>query len=203
MALVPAATAEKPIRSFLPTGDPFVLEGSCAFDVRVETLTNKEFGTAFSDGRFLITGSFKVRLTNLDPGGGSIDVNISGPGNFTFAADGEPHGERPRELAVLVLPWQSRNDLGQAPPHIWSYDGGPRRSGDSRELYSGAERHRRLRIARVAPKGRSCTEGRRLPPLRPRGTYRARTTANPRVGAAGATGIEPATSGFGDQRSAS
>ena len=88
MALVPAATAEKPVRSFLPTGDPFVLEGSCAFDVRVETLTNKEFGTAFSDGRFLITGSFKVRLTNLDPGGGSIDVNISGPGVFTFAGDG-------------------------------------------------------------------------------------------------------------------
>ena len=31
---------------------------------------------------------YKVRLTNLDPGGGSIDVNISGPGDFTFAADG-------------------------------------------------------------------------------------------------------------------
>ena len=88
MALVPAATAEKPIRSFLATGDPFVLEGPCAFDVRLEVLTNKEYGTAFSDGRFLITGSYKVRLTNLDPGGGSIDVNISGPGNFTFAADG-------------------------------------------------------------------------------------------------------------------
>ena len=88
MALVPAATAEKPVRAFLETADPFVLEGSCAFDVKLEVLTNKEFGTAFSDGRFLITGSYKVRLTNLDPGGGSIDVNISGPGDFTFAADG-------------------------------------------------------------------------------------------------------------------
>ena len=88
LVLVPAATAEKPIRTFLPTADPFVLEGPCAFDVRLEVLTNKEFGTAFSDGRFLITGSYKVRLTNLDPGGGSIDLNISGPGDFTFAEDG-------------------------------------------------------------------------------------------------------------------
>jgi hypothetical protein len=29
-----------------------------------------------------------VRLTNLDPGGGSIDVNISGPGDFTPTQDG-------------------------------------------------------------------------------------------------------------------
>ena len=88
IALVPAATAEKPIRTLAPTPEPFVLEGPCAFDVRLEVLTNKEVGTAFSDGRFLVTGSYKVRLTNLDPGGGSIDVNISGPGDFTPTEDG-------------------------------------------------------------------------------------------------------------------
>jgi hypothetical protein len=87
IALVPAAIAEKPTRSFLPAGD-FVLDGPCAFPVGVETLTNKEFGTEFSDGRFLITGSFKIRLTNLGPGGTSIDVNISGPGVLTPTPDG-------------------------------------------------------------------------------------------------------------------
>ena len=86
IALVPAAIAEKPIRSFLPAGD-FVLDGACAFPVSVEVLTNKEFGTEFSDGRFLITGSFKVRLTNLDSDT-SMDVNISGPGVFTTPPDG-------------------------------------------------------------------------------------------------------------------
>jgi hypothetical protein len=88
VALVPAAIAEKPIRSFLPAGEPFVLDGPCAFPVRVEVLTNKEFGTEYSDGRFLITGSFKVRLTNLAPGGSSMDVNISGPGVLTPTPDG-------------------------------------------------------------------------------------------------------------------
>jgi hypothetical protein len=87
IALVPAATAEKPIRSFLPAGD-FVLDGPCDFPVGVETLTNKEFGIEFSDGRFLITGSFKIRLTNLAPGGTSMDVNISGPGVLTPTLDG-------------------------------------------------------------------------------------------------------------------
>jgi hypothetical protein len=87
VALVPAATAEKPVRFFLPAGD-MLLDGPCAFPVSLEVLTNKEFGTQFSDGRFLITGSFKVRLTNLDPGGTSMGVNISGPGTFTPTPDG-------------------------------------------------------------------------------------------------------------------
>jgi len=65
----------------------------------------------------------------------------------------------PTGLAVLVLPRRSRNHLGQAPSHIRAYDGGPQRSRDSGELHSAAERHRRLRLARLAPKGRSARRG--------------------------------------------
>ena len=86
LALAPAATAEKPARFFLPTDD-FVLSGPCAFDVDYHVLTNKEYGTLFSNGHLLITGSFKVRLTNLS-NGHSMDVNISGPGVITFLPDG-------------------------------------------------------------------------------------------------------------------
>ena len=69
IALVPAATAEKPIRMFAPTAEPFVLEGPCAFDVRLEVLTNKEVGTAFSDGRFLVTGRTRCDLQTSIPAG--------------------------------------------------------------------------------------------------------------------------------------
>lgn len=111
IALVPAATAEKPIRDFLPADD-LVLEGPCEFSVGVEVLTNKEFGTEFKDGRFLITGSFKVRLTNLDPGGASMDVNISGPGTFTSTPDG---GLKITALGNWLF-WFFPGDLGPQSP---------------------------------------------------------------------------------------
>lgn len=82
-----AASAGKPDRSFLFTDD-MVLSGPCSFDVDYKVLDNKEYGTAFSDGRFLVTGTFKVRLTNLSDTSKSLDVNISGPGVFRFGNDG-------------------------------------------------------------------------------------------------------------------
>jgi len=86
LVLVPAATADKPERFFLPADD-FV--GSCpSFDVSVEILANKGFGTAFSDGRFLVTGSLKVRFTNLSDPSKVLDANVSGPGVFTPTDDG-------------------------------------------------------------------------------------------------------------------
>ncbi len=96
LALAPAATAVQPERFFLPAADT-VLSGPCAFDVGLEILSNKEFVTVFSDGHFLITGVFKVRLTNLSDPSKSMDVNISGPGAFTPTPDGgliiEAHGK--------------------------------------------------------------------------------------------------------------
>jgi hypothetical protein len=85
--LVPSvAAADQPIREGLPAED-FTIEGSCAFDVDVQILVNNEFITTFSNGRQLITGALKVRLTNVETGK-SIDLNISGPGFITPHEDG-------------------------------------------------------------------------------------------------------------------
>ncbi|HLF68562.1 MAG TPA: hypothetical protein VI503_04400 [Gaiellaceae bacterium] len=86
LALAPAASAEKPARFFLPAAD-FVLSGSCQFDVFAHVVANNEYGIEFSNGQVLVTGTFKVRLTNLS-NDKSLDVNISGPGVFTFGSDG-------------------------------------------------------------------------------------------------------------------
>jgi hypothetical protein len=58
------AAAEKPLREGLPAED-FTIEGSCAFDVDLHVLVNKEFITTFSDGRQLITGRLVVRPEHL------------------------------------------------------------------------------------------------------------------------------------------
>lgn len=87
LLLAPAATADRPVRSFLPADD-FVVSGACEFDIGVDILVNNEFGTLFSDGRFLITGSLKVQFTNLDEPTNSLTANVSGPGVFTPTADG-------------------------------------------------------------------------------------------------------------------
>ena len=86
LLLAPAASADKPVREFLPAGD-FTLTGVCPFPVREQVVTNNEFITTFTDGRQLITGSFKVRATNLDSDE-SLDLNISGPGVITENSDG-------------------------------------------------------------------------------------------------------------------
>jgi hypothetical protein len=85
--LIPStAAADKPIREGLPAED-FTIQGSCAFDVGLQVLVNKEFITTFSDGRQLITGQLVVRLTNVDTGK-PIDPNISGPAFSTPHEDG-------------------------------------------------------------------------------------------------------------------
>lgn len=83
--LAGSAGADRPVRTFLPADD-LVLAGICPFDVELTFLANEEFETVFSDGRTLITGTLKARLTNL-ASGNSIDVNISGPGVITETAD--------------------------------------------------------------------------------------------------------------------
>jgi hypothetical protein len=87
LLFTPAVGAEKPVRSFIPAED-LTLSGVCPFEVGVEILENREFGTTFSDGRFLITGTLKVEITNLDEPENSLTVNVSGPGVFTPTADG-------------------------------------------------------------------------------------------------------------------
>jgi hypothetical protein len=83
------AQADKPTRLPAPVtpGDEYTVTENCPFDVKVTPLANKEKTTIFSDGRVLVTGTLKVRLTNLDTGK-SVDVNISGPATFTPNEDG-------------------------------------------------------------------------------------------------------------------
>ncbi|MBA2757323.1 MAG: hypothetical protein H0U37_07770 [Chloroflexi bacterium] len=54
-------------------------------------LVNREYGTAFIDGRVIITGRLVIRVTNLDTTK-SVVLNASGPGHIdrdgTFTAEG-------------------------------------------------------------------------------------------------------------------
>ena len=79
---VPVAAASGP--SIEPvSAEDFVLPADiCGFEVVVEILGNKEKAIMFSDGRTMITGMLKVRLTNLEDPTRSIVLNIPGPGSF-------------------------------------------------------------------------------------------------------------------------
>lgn len=84
--VIPAASATQPVKEFLPF-EGAELPGICPFTVQIDVLANKEYSKTFSDGRMLITGVFKIRLTNLESGK-SMDANISGQGVFRFHEDG-------------------------------------------------------------------------------------------------------------------
>ena len=88
LALVPQAVADKPTREFLPADDT-VLEGICPFPVGVHFLANNSYIKTFSDGRQLLNGTLKVRLTNLDEPSMALDANISGPGVQRVSPEGE------------------------------------------------------------------------------------------------------------------
>jgi hypothetical protein len=91
-AVAPSAGAAKPVREFVPASD-FTITGSCPFDVGVHILANNEHALTFQEGATLVTGTLKVRLTNLSNPQNSIDLNIPGPGlssvsdNGTFTLD--------------------------------------------------------------------------------------------------------------------
>jgi hypothetical protein len=84
--VIPAASATHPVKEFLPF-EGAELPGICPFTVKIDVLANKEYSKTFSDGRMLITGVFKIRLTNLESGK-AMDANISGQGVFRFHEDG-------------------------------------------------------------------------------------------------------------------
>jgi hypothetical protein len=86
-ALVPSAAAEKPVREFLPASD-FTISGSCPFDVGLHIVQNNAYAITFSDGATLITGALKIRVTNLSDPSKTLDLNIPGPGLYTFSEDG-------------------------------------------------------------------------------------------------------------------
>jgi hypothetical protein len=84
--LAPTAGADPPTREFVPAGD-FTISGSCSFDVSAHVVANNEYGITFANGATLVTGAFKVTLTNATDPTKSITLNIPGPGLYT-APDG-------------------------------------------------------------------------------------------------------------------
>jgi hypothetical protein len=84
--LAPSALADPPTREPLPQPPTFTISGSCAFDVQLDVLVNKEFITTLTGGRQIITGRLVVRLTNLSDPSKSIVLQINGPGINDLAA---------------------------------------------------------------------------------------------------------------------
>jgi hypothetical protein len=84
--VVPLASATRPVKEFLPAED-VPLPDICPFTVQLDVLANKEYSKTFRNGRVLITGKLKIRLTNVESGK-AIDANISGQGVFRFHEDG-------------------------------------------------------------------------------------------------------------------
>ncbi len=85
------ASAGPPTREPLPTPNDFTIS-DCGFDILSHVLVNNEVQTTFFDKdgnvvRQLVTGTLKARLTNVATDE-SIDLNISGPGTYTFPPDG-------------------------------------------------------------------------------------------------------------------
>jgi hypothetical protein len=85
--LVAGAAADSPSREFVPASD-FTISGSCSFDVGVHVLVNKEYSITFGDGRTLVQGALKLRLTNLSNPTKTVTLNVPGPGLFTTSSDG-------------------------------------------------------------------------------------------------------------------
>jgi hypothetical protein len=104
--IVPAATADPPIRFPLPA-PPEITGAYCSgFDVTLHVAANKEVATIFSNGSAIITGTFKADITG---NGKTISVNASGPVFFT--SDGSTQVLRGNSLV-----FGEAGDLGPGSP---------------------------------------------------------------------------------------
>lgn len=88
--IVPAAFADQPTHQRIPLDDHFVSR-SCGFPVQVDA-TGTIVDISYTDAQgnvheFQAAPNVKQTMTNLNTGK-SIVVNISGPADYTFAADG-------------------------------------------------------------------------------------------------------------------
>jgi hypothetical protein len=81
-----AATASPPTRTPAPSADT-IISGACSFDVGSHFTSQKEYAITFGDGSFIITGQFKVELTN-EASGAVMSFNIPGPGRYTVSNAG-------------------------------------------------------------------------------------------------------------------
>jgi hypothetical protein len=113
---VPVAAADKPVKEPAPSGDFTIPASICGFEVTVEILTDKAKAITFGDGRTMISGALKVRLTNSDDPTSSIVLNIPGPG--TFEASGVLTATGP--WLFFFLP----GELGAGSPPLLAYTKG-------------------------------------------------------------------------------
>jgi hypothetical protein len=120
--MVPAAAASKPVIEPLPAEDFTLPTDICGFEVAVDILANKEKAITFGDGRTMITGTLKVRLTNLDDPTRSLALNIPGPGRFDESG------------LTATGPWLFfflPGELGEGSPAILAYTTGRVRIDDA------------------------------------------------------------------------
>jgi hypothetical protein len=93
LILIPASAQARPPTRELQGYEDFVLTDHCTFDINVEFLENREVVTTHYDSsgemvRQSVTGTLKVRLTNLEDPQHSMLFNISGPSQFRLLPDG-------------------------------------------------------------------------------------------------------------------
>jgi hypothetical protein len=120
--VVPVAAASGPDIEPVPAEDFTLPADICGFEVAVDILANKEKAIIFGDGRTMITGTLKVRLTNLDGPTRSIVLNIPGPGSFDESG------------LTATGPWLFfflPGELGEGSPAILAYTTGRVRIDDS------------------------------------------------------------------------
>jgi hypothetical protein len=119
---VPLAVASGPVIEPLPAEDFTIPADICGFEVAVDILANKTKAIMFGDGRTMITGALKVRLTNLDDPTKSIVLNIPGPGKFDESG------------LTATGPWLFfflPDELGEGSPAILAYTTGQVRIDDA------------------------------------------------------------------------
>jgi hypothetical protein len=99
------ASASSPIReSFVPPIP--AVDMDCGYPIQIDVLTSRQVLTTFSDGRMLITGSLKIRVTNADDPQKTMLLNISGPTQIsadgsTFVGVGSAGGPTPGGLPFV------------------------------------------------------------------------------------------------------
>ena len=109
------ASAAAPSREFLAAG-PFDVDGPCPFVVHVEYPVNKEYLISFTDAngdltRAIVQGDLVASYTNVE-NGRSVTLNVSGPGLFTFGADGSLRFSATGNSTFMFFPGQ----LGSGSP---------------------------------------------------------------------------------------
>jgi len=82
LALVPAATANRPIREVIPAPDDLVITGQCAFPVRVH-FEGREIDTTFPD-----RAGNPVKLLGVFPGNMLTVTNLDTGESITLPATG-------------------------------------------------------------------------------------------------------------------